>query len=335
MNILVFEYLHTTASVFRAAPQSMRAEGRAMMQCLVNDLLTVPHVQVTVACCADALKAVPFSGEVRRVAISDGDLSEITRQLGTVARTQDIVIPIAPECDGILSHVVSTLRQGGHRVLAAPDEAIKICSDKWRTDQLLRQLHLPAIPTVLANSTENLPPAAGGWYVVKPRDGAGCEGVFRTPADQLNQRLLSLYAPAEAFLLQPCLPGAAFSVAMLGQGPGRPPLILPLATQKITWTNDRPVYSGGAIPMNVPAFDTDLHDLCSQLASTLKLSEGYVGVDLLQPEGQTDVLITEINPRLCTSYTGYCRAASSSLAAHLLQIPDVPPIRWCAAEILF
>ena len=141
---------------------------------------------------------------------------------------------------------------------------------------------------------------------------------------------------AESLIVQPWLDADSFSIAVIGRGAGQTPDVLPLATQKIEWRGDGPVYLGGTILPQLPAgITTDVVQLCEAIVNALDFRAGYLGIDLLLPRGSGELLVTEINPRICTSYIGYRQAAKSNLLACLLNQETPERLSWMPQIVEF
>lgn len=327
MKILLFEYLHADSLMFGTSTPSMRAEGRAMLLSLCEDLAALSDVKLSVACCSDAAETLPTPENVAVLQTSVSGTENVSRELCTLANGNgsDLIVLIAPECDNILADVVKTLREDGHEVFSPSCDAIEVCSDKWRTYEMLRDAGIPTISTALGNT-----PSAkcDADRVVKPRGGAGCEDVVRMcPADFADWKLKETQ-PLDSFLVQPFISGNSFSVGLIGTKDAASPIVLPLACQDIRWHDNRPGYRGGEILRNSASDRDRLNSLGGQIAKAIELNSGYVGVDLLRPEGSDQFLVTEINPRFSTSYVGYRMATQSNIAEWLLRPNRSDAIIW-------
>ncbi len=339
-RILIVEYLHANDRAFANSSASMRAEGKAMLQALADDASKVPGVSVSVACCEEAATQLRLADGIGVFPVSGATVVEVAAAL-LANRAWDVVVPIAPECENTLADLVRTLRdelqterRGGRNVLADSDATLQTCSDKWQTHQFLIENDLPTIESMLLPKIESTTLKDSELCVVKPRDGAGCEGIVRLPVAEAKQQ--ACLPNAASMIVQPWLKAESFSVAMIGNGANTPPSVFPVATQQIEWKDDRPCYRGGEILPSTPAkVTTDIGQLCRTLATGLRFDSGYLGVDLLMPEGSSELLVTEINPRICTSYIGYRKATASNLFERLLQGRDSEPIRWSKMSVKF
>jgi hypothetical protein len=318
----IFLYEHTISEEARPDGQSLRTEGRAMLDALDADFRHLPGVTV------DTL----FS--------TDRDL------FLRLARAADFTLVIAPEFDDLLETRNRWVEEAGGRLLGCAPAAVRLCGDKLALAAHLRQLGVPTPPTRRASEGDpSAADAASGLspsifpLVWKPRHGAGSVATFLVQSEA-ELRRCAAQAAAEGWkgeaLLQPFVPGRACSVAFL-LGPGQA-VPLPLCAQHLS-ANGRFRYQGGAVPL--PA---DLARRAVQVARSAVDAVpgllGYVGVDVVLGEaadGSKDWVI-EINPRLTTSYVGLRALAESNLAEAMLRIAagqPAPPLRWRAGSIDF
>ena len=136
--------------------------------------------------------------------------------------------------------------------------------------------------------------------------------------------------------MQPYIAAESLSIGVIGRGPNTSPLILPVATQTICWQNGQPCYQGGQIPASVSAKVADeASQLASRIAQLLQINHGYIGIDLLLPQDSDQLLITEINPRLCSSYIGYRQATTANLAEILLAKAEPHNVTWIHEVVSF
>lgn len=338
----------------------MRAEGRLMLTSVVADLSRISGLNVSVALCNPAIASLTRLSNYRVVEIPDSESADDAIQ--SIAKLCDdrfdFVLPIAPESGGLLTSLVSGLRQlqpkvSLHAVLAPSINAIKLCSDKWATFLLLAEHSVPAIPTVLSAGLRQLQIASDSNVVVKPRDGAGGEGICRMPLSEATERFERTPSESECntdrqqtdggdhvadgeYIVQPFLSGTSLSIAMIGQGREHRPLILPLAQQTIEWNNNQPRYTGGQIPASASE-DTKMaaRSIAIKIGDILQICAGYVGIDLLLLDDEKTLLVTEINPRLCSSYVGYRLATGSNLAEAFMKPVSADSLSWNTQPTMF
>lgn len=226
----------------------------------------------------------------------------------------------------------------------------EIFADKKATDAWLRKHQIATIPTKtidhataetlrsrivsISNSTHEK------YAILKPRDGAGSDGVQIVPLDRASLHdFPQQHADDDRWLLQPFLPGVACSVGFIGGGQRGPTTILPPAHQKIVTNGQKLSYHGGQIPCG-REITARITSVAQQLATAFGPFDGYIGADLLidlsvAASSEASVRVVEVNPRLCTSYVGYRMLAVDNLATWMLQQHSGHEIRWKSETVQF
>jgi predicted ATP-grasp superfamily ATP-dependent carboligase len=226
----------------------------------------------------------------------------------TIAGQVDHAMVIAPETEGILLKRCIWAAEAGAKLLGPKPDAVALASDKLRLAQHWTAAGVPTPPTMeFAWQTPTLPAP----WIVKPRFGAGSEGI-RLVRDHSDHRIPFLLSPEPPGpIVQSWIPGRAASVAFLG-GPNQT-VSLPPCWQIL----DKEFhYLGGSTPIPEP-FTSRARRIAEQAIATVPGLRGYFGVDVVL--GEQDVAI-EINPRLTTSYIGLRQLAKSNLAEALITI---------------
>ncbi|MCP4169213.1 MAG: ATP-grasp domain-containing protein [Fuerstiella sp.] len=333
-SVLLLEYFHAYGPAYASASASMLTEGRAMLLSVLEDLRRLPEVHVAVAMCAAAETTLGIDDQC---VVQSGDPQSLDQLVATVVgdlSETDVVLAIAPETGGVLTSLAQNFRRRGFRFLGPRTEVIEACSDKWQTYELLRRRGLPTITTELATNSGRLNCPSDQTCVVKPRDGAGCEGVLCGRVKDILSKHDNDAATLQQLIIQPFVSGTPLSVAMIGQGRGHSPLFLPASAQNVEWTDSGPHYHGGTIPAELPASaQEDLTELCHRVAWALQLEDGYVGLDMVFRKGE--LLVIEINPRLCTGYVGYRAATMHNLMTSMLQTSVGESLVWQSQPLTF
>jgi len=316
MRVFVYEFT-CAAGTTHSILDSLRAEGRAMLSAVTDDLIRIPDVDVV---------SLP---------IGNGEEEQKFREL---ARKADFTLVIAPELDDILAQRCQWVEEASGRLLGPSLSAVRMTADKYSLGQLLQGQQIPTPETWLlsperADSFKRFP------AVLKPRFGAGSLATYLVESQNDLRRWIAI-ARDEGYsgdlILQPFIPGQAASVAFLIGHKQR--LSLPPARQNLS-TDGRFHYQGGSLPL--PA---ELAERACRLA-TRAIDEipgllGFVGVDLVlgnDSDGRQDQVI-EINPRLTTSYIGLRALAESNLGEAMLNIAigkQVAPLRWHPGRVQF
>jgi len=371
-RVLVAEYLLANSAASQTAGRSMLDEAEAMLTAVVADIARLPNIDVTVLLSSDAttqfaeLDNFRMAESRNRIFIQRGELQPDT--LPAILRGDpqlaafDAVLLIAPECNGVL---VSLLKVA-EKLAAWPMLRLnldwrlaEIFADKRTTDVWLRQHGIATIPTRTiddptaralrgtfrqsspsASVTDKLRSIKDQPAILKPRDGAGADGVRIVQLRHLLfEHLPQQRSDNDRWILQPFIPGVACSVGFIGGGQRCSTTILPPARQNIRINADELSYHGGQIPCE-SAIASRVAPVAEQIAAALGSFNGYVGADLLvDPSGsevsEASVRVVEINPRLCTSYVGYRAIAEDNLAAWMLQQHECTTICWKPGAVTF
>jgi predicted ATP-grasp superfamily ATP-dependent carboligase len=307
MRVFVYEYTCAAAQAGEPLAPSLRAEGRAMLAAVLEDLNRVPGVETVT---------------LRRLDGADADRSAFH----DLAADADATLVIAPEFDGLLAERCRWVLQAGGRLLGPPPSAVELTADKLLLGEVLHRQGVPTPPCCRAEDAV-CAQAMAFPAVLKPRDGAGSQAtcLVRTRPELAVclERMRAEMARAE-FLLQPLARGLPVSVAFL-LGPGQEVALAP-AEQHLT-DDGRFCYQGGTVPLP-PELARRAVELGRRAVRAVPELCGYVGVDLLlgaAADGSADQVI-EINPRLTTSYLGLRALARDNLAAALLRVVRGEPV---------
>lgn len=317
MRLGLYEYVTAECGPLDT-PESLRREGRAMLEALQADFRRVPGVTAV--------------GWMQTLKPDDRAAFQAFIQ------QHDYTLIIAPEFANLLYTRCQWAIAAGGRLLNAGLDAIALTADKLRCGQHLKACGIPTPPTHLYDP-ERLPPAAWATVVVKPRWGAGSQATFKIALHHETALYRQLPATPDwcgEAVVQPFLPGTAASVAFL-VGPHRHHA-LPPAAQTIS-ADGRCRYLGGSLPL-----DDALADRATRLAQRAVEAvpglQGYVGVDLIlgnHPAGSGDAVV-EINPRVTTSYVGLRQLARTNLAETLFRLVQGEPFpepRWHSGRVVF
>jgi predicted ATP-grasp superfamily ATP-dependent carboligase len=346
----VFVYEHLCA---RHGPSALSAEGRAMLLAALADLcaldvsvstLVTPDLFPTVRAISSRLTIhaasatltprppLPHRGEGEAEGAHAPE-DECSRFIDA-ARGCDFALVIAPEFDDILATRCEWALEAGCELLGPSPEVVRLCADKLRLAEWLRERGLPTPETTLYPRLPDLP--RGSWYVVKPRTGAGAQYTFiaNSPDDA---HAAAATAAAEGhrgpLLVQSYVSGVRASAAVLIGARAR--LTLTPACQTFDDRSPRRYrYLGGAV-----RYPTDLAEvvpLAGRAAAAVPGLFGYVGIDLIACGAVSGVI--EINPRLTTSYVGLRRLSNVNLMRVLLDLArgiDPPPLSWKTGRVRF
>ena len=193
MKVFVYEHVTGGGMAGQELPRSLTREADLMVQSLVSDLLMLP--EVTVLASRDP-RLDPFPG----VELVTGQPGETPLELfGRGLEAADAVWPTAPETGGLLEELARLTLARERILLGCRPEAVRLTSSKYLTAHHLRDAGIPVVPTF--RSGDSLPLRPGAW-MVKPDDGAGCEGARQVPDWGTAQRALD---ETPGFVAQPWL----------------------------------------------------------------------------------------------------------------------------------
>ncbi len=338
MKIFAYEFITGGGMLHDpgASPDgSLLNEGCAMISRLAEDLATADQVD-QVTCLWD--NRLPSPQPIQNCQWLPVDSNqEHNEAVKEQAAGADWTIVIAPEFDGHLERIAKLTRENGGKLLGPHTAWRRRGTSKRRFADLMTKSNIPcpAGLTIPAGATapycleifKNF--QRGETIIMKPNDGAGCEGVQRyTPTDFVSffqtisdgKKLVPRAMRIEEFV-----PGLPASIAMLLGPTGALPLRW--CAQSIEWSDalaEVPTYNGGMLTDAVGQdknFQQRSESLALKVAALMKDEIGYVGLDLIlgkATDGSEDVIV-ELNPRLTTSYVGLSQATSQNLAQAMLQ----------------
>lgn len=306
LTIFVYEYLTSGTCAEVALESSLMTEGRAMAEAVVADFAALEDVRVVTL--RDKRLSSLNHRHVTAHAVSDpNDEAERFQEL---CGSSDRILIIAPETDGLLAQRIELARRANPTgVLNCSGKALLTGCDKWELAQRLTEWDIPAIPTALWKVAD----AAFGFpVVIKPRDGAGCEGI------RILRELIPF--PDPATIVQPLRNGVALSSAACFSPAGERILTLPLGEQLIEI--DQSIhYRGGELPWQSEIrtqAERQAEWIWQKLEQNLSGLAGYVGIDWLWDEQRKTLLLVEINPRLTTAYVGYRELCNTQIVEAIL-----------------
>jgi tyramine---L-glutamate ligase len=319
MRVFVYEYVRGGGMAGRTAPDSLRAEGWAMLAAVTEDFRRCPGVRVVAMLEEGATEAIPPDVELHPIRPGEEEA-----RFRSLARAADFTLVIAPEFDGLLAERCAWVEEEGGHLLGPSTAAVRRTGDKLG---LGRHLLAAGVPTPACSPW----PSTGVSFpaVCKPRCGAGSQATFLVrDGDELQQAIdVARAETAGEMIVQPFVPGQAVSVAFL-LGGGRT-VALPPATQDLS-TDGRFQYRGGRVPI-APELAHRAQSLAERAVRTVEGLCGYVGVDLVLGESADGDAVIEINPRLTTSYVGLRALAEFNLAEAMLALATdgvMPEMKW-------
>lgn len=304
MRVLVFEYITGGGLAGLPIIASLAEEGDMMLRALLHDLDGIADIELMVLR-DERLGALATSAMQCLV----GDIDEFQQYWLEALQWADAVWPVAPENDGILAALSEQIVEHGCILLNSRPEAVRIAASKYATHQALKDHALPVVPTW---RMEDEPLCDSGRWVVKPDDGAGCQGT-RMRHSVVYEQL----SPGE--IVQPYIPGQAASLSLIVAG--QSVCLLGCNNQQVVLINDGFTLLG-CIVNGLNGDRAAYQVLAEQVAAAVPGLWGYVGIDFVEtPEGPQ---ILEINPRLTTSYVGLSRSLGVNVADWIIRLAHEP-----------
>ena len=301
MKLFVYEHVTGGGMAGQDLPSSLTREADVMVQALVSDLRALP--EVTLLASRDP-RLTPLPG-VESITPRQGESP--LELFGRGLETAEAVWPTAPETGGVLEQLARITLERQRHLLGCRPEAVRLAGSKYLTAHHLRDAGVPVAPTF--RSGDPLPPRPGAW-MVKPDDGAGCEGARRVRDRVAAQRAL---AETPGLVAQPWLEGEPMSLSLLCSGGGA--RVLSVNRQRMQFAGEQPVLE--ALQVNALPVHEQTHSLLAErIAAAVPGLWGCVGVDFLATAYSPVVL--EINPRLTTSFSALRQATGLNAPAMVL-----------------
>lgn len=318
MKILVFEYITGGGFNKQELPESLLDEGCLMLAALLADLRALAAVSVVLM--LDS--RLPTRIDTRDLTVVYlHPTQDSSAEFARLAAECTAVWPIAPEFDGILEGLCRQVESLGKLLLCPSAQAVAIAGDKWLSYQTLVQHAVATVPTERYTGTV-LATDEGRQWLVKPVDGVACTDsyILSTAAD-----FQAMATRTGTYIIQPHVHGTKTSLSGLfkaGQA-----WLLCVNLQHFSIVNQQ--YQLDAITVNMTVAAPPYQAILARIAQALPGLWGYVGIDLIEADGQIWVL--EINPRLTTSFVGIRQALGINVAEQVLQLLDGAPslLRTC------
>lgn len=308
-RILLAEYVTGGGMAPETPDAALLHEGELMIEALVADLRQSGHLDLTVL--RDARLPIPpnWRDDPRIDVIPiDGAISFDLAWRRQLERC-DAVWPIAPETAGVLERLTRQAEASDASLLGCPADAVKLTSSKLATT---RRLALAGIAVIETHPMAAIDQPDHWPVVVKPDDGAGCDGAEILPTlDDYRLWRARVTDPAR-YVVQPLLQGCASSLSVLiERGHAR---LLSVNRQHVHVEQGRFHLSHCTVERPCGSRE-DLQRLTAEIAAALPELSGYAGIDFIDTEQGPVVL--EVNPRLTTSYATL-RATTGINAAELV-----------------
>jgi predicted ATP-grasp superfamily ATP-dependent carboligase len=333
LRILLYEFVcggGFYSAGLQSPAASLVAEGLAMLLALAADFCLVKNASV------DVPVDVRHRGlQLPGCTVHAVDSASAERDLlARLAAAADWTVVVAPEFDDHLHSRCLAVEQAGGRLLSAGSRLVALAADKHATAEHLSARGVPVAEGIALAAGDRLPVDFDYPAVLKPRFGAGSQGIRWIDGPDSLDRAVDCASRLERYV-----PGTAVSMAALcgppnGEFTGIAPLV---PCRQFVDASGGFAYSGGSLPIE-PELAQRATRLATRAIATLAEPLGYLGVDLVLGEvaGADDAII-EINPRLTTSYVGLRALARGNLAEAMMEAAAGRRVElcWKAGSIQF
>ena len=311
-RIFVFEFITGGGLAGQPRlPSSLLREGRLMRDALLRDAAALPDVDITLL--HDTRLPPPdFPAHLIAVTPDHAFDAGFEAAFEHALATADAVLIVAPESGGVLTALTARVTSAGKTLLGCDADACRIGASKSLTAGCLARAGIPVLPHY--TDAAALPALPGRW-VVKPDDGAGCDGLRLV--DSVHQAAQAL---RPGFVAQPWVSGEARSLNLLcARGKA---VLLSINRQHLAIDDDQVALTALAVG-EVP-IDETYTALARRIAAALPGLLGHVGVDVLHTADGP--VVVELNPRLSTSACALHDTLGCNLLAATLTVADGGPL---------
>ena len=316
MKILIFEFITGGGLAQKEIPESLFNEGQIMLKALLSDLVSLPHIQLTLLLdCRNSKLEIPE--KIKIVWVSNEQ--NVYNLLPELIEASDFVWPVAPEMDLELYKVSALVESKAKRLLNSSSQAVAICSNKFLTAQRLKKNGLAVVETHLLDGFSQI--IEGGAWVIKPKDGVGCLNSYFVTSQNEFDRINSQIEDKDNYIIQPYITGEVLSLSCLFKN-GNAWLIC-CNRQQVAIKQGK--FKLEACEVNISNNNRQLYQqIIEKIAQSISGLWGYIGIDIIQPEFDMP-LILEINPRLTTSFAGVNKATGVNIGKEVINLVDNRP----------
>jgi predicted ATP-grasp superfamily ATP-dependent carboligase len=311
--VKILAYDHQTAH-YGEARGLLSAAGFSAdraLQALIGDLCRVPRVEVTLLRDA-ALPALHLPAAAKVISCtSDQSLAALAACLSEA----DAVWPVAPESAGALGLASAEILRHDRMLIGCRPDAVAIFASKHETARCLRAAGVPVTDTFRLNEAPAWAQSdAGGGWVVKPDDGAGCSDTRIFPDRDAARAWAAEHDPAR-YVMQPYIHGKPRSISMVcadGQA-----LLMSVNEQRMAVFDNQLHYLGSTVS-GVDGMQREARALAEQVMAAVPGLWGYVGIDFIM--GTDGPVVLEVNPRITVSHAGMRQSVGHNPARLVVEL---------------
>jgi hypothetical protein len=310
---LIYEYFSGGGLAEQSTFPAVVGEGYAMLNALSKDFSRNSNWEVMTILDKRIAENVTDTSAKKTIMVSSK--SETETAFNSTLREVDAALIVAPETDGTLFRLTSILENtGSTTLLGSSSRAIESSSSKEKATRLAKSLGVPVPETVSISAGEeeeaifSAARTIGFPVVIKPHNGAGCEGVYVLNNRQdLDRALKSLGGDRRRteLVLQEFVRGIDASVSMIiSKSRHAMPLCMNRQLIKLKTPEEPSSYEGGYTSFDHSTKNEAL-EYSRRMAESLEGLRGYVGMDFVLTEKKP--VFIELNARITTSYAGLYR----------------------------
>ena len=243
----------------------------------------------------------------------------------TLLMQVDLVWLIAPESDGHLVKLTELCleaenKQDGPILLGCGYDACLIGTSKTLSYEAMQAAGIHTLPVHAGEDVirddyfAQLAQSKEAW-LVKPEDGAGCEGIQYFASIKAMRDWMQLKDRSQHFFAQAYQSGIAASFCMLcrdGQA-----WLLSVNQQHVSMQDNGFVLHGISVN-GLNQYWSRFETLARKMAKMLPDALAYVGVDVIMDTQNDAIYVIDINPRLTSSYVGLREAMACNPAELIL-----------------
>ncbi|MFX0116506.1 MAG: ATP-grasp domain-containing protein [Candidatus Hodarchaeota archaeon] len=314
MEIFVCEFVSGGGLSSEYVSSSLFSEAFAMLRVLLSSFASGGDHTITLIDKRIAPIAESLPGQTLFVKSETAFYENLQRY----ATKADLIICVAPETDGCLSHCSHLLETAAPgKLLGCSEEFIQLSGNKWQTATCWNSLGLatPETYRVTFDKARAFLQEKAGSYVVKPLDGVSGDGIvlLSTPEDLENISQHLSYLMDGDFLLQEFKKGLHGSFSFIC---GDMPFLLSSNRQLIKIHDQTGFfeYQGGETPWKHPQVPL-ISEKAKKFLKQSSGAHGWVGIDFVVNSGKSWLI--ECNPRMTSSVVGAWTLDSEAISANL------------------
>ena len=272
MKILIAEY------AVGAGVDEFMLEGKAMLGTLVGSFVSCGH-EVFYPTIGTRLNA----GEAVRAGKFEDALEKLSLKC-------DAALVIAP--DEMLGDMTAIIEENTVN-LGCPSGSVRLCADKLECTRALLRAKIPVPETIGSGEYD-------GDFVIKPRSGCACEGIYRSRSGRLK----------DGFIATRFVDGEHISASVIT---GKTQLPLTVNRQLIE-IDGNISYKGGTVPYYCGR-NEEIIEVAKKTTKVLGC-RGYAGVDIVIGDKP---YVVDVNPRPTTSIIAIARVLDLEIADLILK----------------